>query len=137
MEDFIYTLSLKEMGNIIILGSILCFITVYATEFIKKKLAEIIVKHTWVITALSVLFSFVFAIGYKYSFAENMPLAYAVWLGFFLTLGSYGFYEKLKTSTGFFGRYFNSVDTYVNTNLVTEVLAKAEKEAAQIEESKK
>ncbi len=101
---------LNELGlfiQLLFLGSILSFITVYIVQGIKKNIAgfAVVQKYKIIIPATAFIVSMVFGISWAKTFAyDTINNAYAVWLGIFLWLGSTGFYTALESSNGFLGK---------------------------------
>jgi hypothetical protein len=143
LETYQWYAPLMQLLGIMILGYLLGIIPCIVTQTIKAKAAENqwIKDHSWIILIFAILLSGFMGLGFKWAFATEMTYIYAAWLGFFLWLGSWDFYRKLKESDSTFGKIFKSAADYIESNITTEntkdIIQAAIKEAAQVEESKK
>jgi FlaA1/EpsC-like NDP-sugar epimerase len=134
--NFKYLKELVLFIQLLFLGSILSFITVYIVQGIKKTIAEfaIVQKYKIIIPAITFIVSMVFGISWAKTFAyDTISTAYAVWLGIMLWLGSTGFYTALESSNGFLGKSILSLSA-LNGDL--SQTADAQKEAAQAKAAK-
>ena len=132
LKSYQWYAPLMQLIGLMILGYLLGIIPCIVIQTIKAKSVQItwVAKNAWAVLAFAFLLSFAMGIGFKIAFAPEMTSAYSIWLGFFLWLGSWDFYRKLKESDSAFGKYFSSIDTLLKSDdIVNKVISTAVEDA--------
>ncbi len=104
MQDFIYMKETQALMQIVLLGFILSVPVCYFVESLKSTG----IRDGRFYLLSSALISLIFAVLFSLCFAK-MNLYEVIWLSIMLWMASQGFYEHLKTSDGWMGKYFISL----------------------------
>lgn len=135
LKSYQWYAPLMQLIGLMILGYLLGIIPCIVVQTVKAKSVQIawVAKNAWAVLVFAFLLSFAMGIGFKIAFAPEMTSAYAIWLGFFLWLGSWDFYQKLKESDSAFGKYFSSIDTLLKSDdMISKVISTAVEDAKKI-----
>ena len=108
-------MDILNQGYITAMGSLLslAFFGCVAFGSVVTSLTELTkdwgIKSAWFYRGTAILFSMLVTLLFAHKMSVNLSLYDKIWLGICTYAGSQGWYDKLKTSDGWFGKFFTSL----------------------------